>query len=214
MAKNVLDKSDFLFRQIHPFAVNENTTKKVTIFHCQRETMNECIRVAVGKRGTRTKLSSSPFASWSQWASQLLLFQGWNLLSFNVSVAFRHYFTASPLQRESKGRRAKWEEGGGRMCAGTCTLFWTRHLHLLIWLPWHTSVTWTWTFILVICSPNNRHLKTVIWEVHSQAGNLIFFGWISAAFLHVLRGQSCSWQAGVAQGMATSCYTESGSSLA
>ena len=115
--------------------------------------------------------------------------------------------------------RAKEEESsekreGGHTCARTCTLFWTCHLHLLIWLPWHTSVTWTWTFILVICSPNNRHLKTVIWEVHSQAGNLIFFGWIFAAFLHVLRGQSCSWQAGVAQGMSTSCYTESGSSLA
>ena len=59
MAKNVLDKSDFLFRQIHPFAVNENTTPKVTIFQCQRETMSERIRVVVGKRGTRTKLSST-----------------------------------------------------------------------------------------------------------------------------------------------------------
>ena len=83
--------------------------------------MSECIRVAAGKRGTRTKLSSSPFASWSQWASQLPLFQGWNLLSFNVSVTFRHYFTAPPLQRESKERRVKWEEGGGHTHAHTCS---------------------------------------------------------------------------------------------
>lgn len=112
--------------------------------------------------------------------------------------------------------RAKKEESSEKREVDTHmhihALFWTRHLHLLIWLPWHTSVTWT--FLLMVCSPNNRHLKTVIWEASSQAGNRIFFGWISAAFLHILRGQSCRWQAGVAQGMSTSCYTESGSSLA
>lgn len=31
----------FLFRQIHPFAVNKNGTGKVTIFHFQQETMSE-----------------------------------------------------------------------------------------------------------------------------------------------------------------------------